>query len=103
MAIDEALYQLADAGRAPVLRFYTWANPTLSLGFFQNYKRVVSESFIVHNNIDVVRRITGGRAVLHQDEVTYALAGPLTNRFENQSLQETYRLIAQALNRGSNL
>jgi lipoyl(octanoyl) transferase len=97
MAIDEALYLLADA---PVLRFYTWKKPTLSLGFFQDYKRVVSESFIMHNNIDVVRRITGGRAVLHQFEVTYALGGPLKNHFADKSLQETYLLIAEALNRG---
>ena len=97
MAIDEALYLLADS---PVLRFYTWQKPTLSLGFFQEYKRVVRESFLMHNNIDVVRRITGGRAVLHQFEVTYALAGPLKDHFANKSLQETYRLIAEALNAG---
>jgi lipoyl(octanoyl) transferase len=100
MAIDEALYACADPDRPPVLRFYTWQNPTLSLGYFQQYKRVVQESFVMHNKIDVVRRITGGRAVLHQYEVTYALAGPLTNIFANQSLQETYRLIANALNLG---
>ena len=100
MAIDEALYACADRDRPPVLRFYTWQKPTLSLGYFQQYKRVVQESFVVHNNIDVVRRITGGRAVLHQYEVTYALAGPLTNIFANQSLRETYRLIANALNLG---
>jgi lipoate-protein ligase A len=97
MAIDEALYLLADS---PVLRFYTWQKPTLSLGFFQDYKRVVRESFLMHNNIDVVRRITGGRAVLHQFEVTYALAGPLKHHFADKSLQETYRLIAEALNQG---
>ena len=100
MAIDEALYLLASPARPPVLRFYTWQKPTLSLGFFQNYKRVVSEPFIRHNNIGVVRRITGGRAVLHDSEVTYALAGTLTNEFANQSLKETYSVIAQALNLG---
>jgi lipoyl(octanoyl) transferase len=100
MAIDEALYHLAGPDRPPVLRFYTWKSPTLSLGFFQKYKRVVSEPFIRHNNIAVVRRITGGRAVLHDKEVTYALAGPLTNEFAKQSLKETYSVIAQALNLG---
>jgi len=100
MAIDEVLYETVEAGKAPVLRFYTWQNPTLSLGFFQNYKRVVQESFVVHNKIDVVRRITGGRAVLHQYEVTYSLAGSLENDFANQSLRETYGLIADALDLG---
>jgi lipoyl(octanoyl) transferase len=100
MAIDEALYQTAEQGKPPVLRFYTWEKPTLSLGYFQDYKRVVQESFVVHNNIDVVRRITGGRAVLHQYEVTYTLAGSLENEFANQSLRETYTLIAKALDLG---
>jgi lipoyl(octanoyl) transferase len=100
MAIDETLYQMAHPDRPPVLRFYTWDRPTLSLGFFQKYKRVVSEPFIRHNNIAVVRRITGGRAVLHDKEVTYAIAGPLTTKFSKQSLKETYSVIAQALNLG---
>lgn len=100
MAIDEALYLQANPARPPVLRFYTWQTPTLSLGFFQNYKRVVSEPFIRHNKIAVVRRITGGRAVLHDRELTYALAGALTHEFGNQSLKETYSVIAQALNLG---
>ena len=97
MAIDEALYRCADPGTPPVLRFYTWQRPTLSLGYFQDYKTVVWEPFLVHNKIDVVRRITGGRAVLHHREVTYAIVAPLTDRFANQSLQETYQLIAAAL------
>ena len=98
MAIDEALYRSVTPGSSPILRFYTWQRPTLSLGYFQDYGRVVSEPFVVHNNIDVVRRITGGRTVLHQYEVTYAVVAPLDNIFENLSLQETYRLIAEALN-----
>jgi lipoyl(octanoyl) transferase len=100
MAIDEALFRLADPETEPALRFYTWREPTLSLGFFQHYKRVVSESFLVHNKIHVVRRITGGRAVLHDREMTYALAGPLQGTFKDQSLKQTYRAIAEALNRG---
>ena len=54
----------------------------------------------MHNNIDVVRRITGGRAVLHQWEVTYAIAAPLDGIFETSSLRETYLLIADALHLG---
>lgn len=100
MAIDEALYENAGPGTPSVLRFYTWQRPTLSLGYFQKYKRVVQESFVVHNKIDVVRRITGGRTVLHQHEVTYSLTGSLENEFANQSLRETYGLIARALDAG---
>jgi lipoyl(octanoyl) transferase len=99
MAIDEALFHLADADSRPLLRFYSWLPASLSLGYFQNYKRVVNRQFCVHNKIDVVRRITGGRSVLHQYEVTYAVVAPLNKGFANQSLQETYQLIAKALNR----
>jgi lipoate-protein ligase A len=98
MAIDEALYQSAIENEQPTLRLYTWQRPTLSLGYFQDYKRVVCEPFIVHNKIHVVRRPTGGRAVLHDLEMTYAVAAPLDRGvFKNCSLQETYQLIAKAL------
>jgi len=101
MAIDESLLQHAIPHSQPVLRLYTWKRPTLSLGYFQDYKRVVSEPFCVHNNIDVVRRLTGGRSVLHHHEITYAVvASSVSGCFENKTLQETYRLIAQALNCG---
>ena len=98
MAIDEALYVSLESHSVPVLRFYTWESPTLSLGYFQDYKRVVSEPFCVHNNICVVRRPTGGRAVLHQFEITYAVVAPLEDEFKNLSLRETYQLISRALN-----
>jgi lipoate-protein ligase A len=98
MAIDEALFSCMTSDNEPVLRFYTWQRPTLSLGFFQKYKKVVHEPFCVHNNIHVVRRITGGRAVLHHVEVTYAVIAPLNLEiFEDSSLQGTYQLIAKAL------
>lgn len=98
MAIDEALYLSLNPDSPPVLRLYTWETPTLSLGYFQDYKKVVSEAFCVHNNINVVRRPTGGRAVLHQYEITYAVAAPLEGAFNNLSLRETYQLISKALN-----
>lgn len=98
MAIDESLYLSASGAKSPALRLYTWLRPTLSLGYFQNYKSVVCEPFSVHNNIHVVRRFTGGRAVLHHLEMTYAVAAPLDRGiFKNCSLQETYQLIARAL------
>src|SRR5262245_40450756 len=98
MAMDEAIYHYAATAKLPVLRLYTWERPTLSLGYFQNYKTVVCEPFCVHNNIHVVRRFTGGRAVLHHLEMTYAIAAPLDRgAFYNCSLQETYQLIARVL------
>src|SRR5262245_56298646 len=98
MAIDEAIFLSAENAAQPVLRLYTWELPTLSLGYFQDYKTVVCEPFCVHNNIHVVRRFTGGRAVLHHLEMTYAIAAPLDRGvFKDCYLQETYQLIARAL------
>ncbi|HSE42353.1 MAG TPA: biotin/lipoate A/B protein ligase family protein [Acidobacteriota bacterium] len=98
MAIDEALYESVVESGTPTLRLYTWERPTLSLGYFQDYKRVVCEPYIVHNKIHVVRRLTGGRAVLHDLEMTYSVTAPLDREtFKDCSLQETYQLIAKAL------
>jgi lipoyl(octanoyl) transferase len=101
MAIDEALYRAVSGATVPVLRLYTWQRPTLSLGYFQKHEVVVDKVFCVRNNIDIVRRLTGGRAVLHDREITYAVAASLESGiFEGRSLQETYHLIAGALNAG---
>ncbi len=101
MAIDEALYRSVTPASAPVVRFYTWRRPTLSLGYFQKFEVVVDKPFCVRNNIDIVRRLTGGRAVLHDREITYAVVASLESGiFEGRSLQETYRMIAGALNAG---
>lgn len=83
MALDEALAASVRAGGPPVLRFYRWRPACLSLGRNQpaaGYDRAA----LAARGIDVVRRPTGGRAVLHDRELTYsavlpdgALGGPL--------------------------
>lgn len=103
MALDEALFQEAEAGREvlPVLRFYRWAPPCLSLGRHQDPAMAADADFCRAHGIDVVRRPTGGLAVLHDDEVTYCVAAPLDRPpFEGLNLQETYARIAVALVEG---
>lgn len=70
MAADEAMLESAAAGVAS-LRFYTWAEPTLSLGYFQP-----AEARVGTPGVGWVRRSTGGAAILHHHELTYALALP---------------------------
>ncbi|QDU19343.1 lipoate--protein ligase family protein [Urbifossiella limnaea] len=70
MAADEALLVSAAAGIAS-LRFYTWTEPTLSLGYFQP-----AEARAATPGVPWVRRSTGGAAILHHHELTYALALP---------------------------
>jgi lipoate-protein ligase A len=77
MARDEhALYGAARDG-VPRLRLYTWERPTLSVGRAQQVERQVDLAACRRLGIPVVRRITGGRAVLHGSDLTYSLAAPL--------------------------
>jgi lipoyl(octanoyl) transferase len=67
MAWDEALLA---AAAEPTLRFYGWDPPTVSLGYFQDHGAIAPR---LPPGMPVVRRITGGGAIWHEDEVTYAL------------------------------
>jgi lipoate-protein ligase A len=71
MALDEALFEGVRDGGSPVLRFYTWSPSTLSLGRHQH-----SEDGLAPGAQEVprVRRLTGGGAIWHSDELTYSLA-----------------------------
>ena len=74
MAVDLALLRgLPTAAGRPTLRLYGWARPTVSLGRFQGLEGVDLEA-CRESGVDVVRRPTGGRGVLHDDEVTYSVA-----------------------------
>ncbi len=73
MAVDRAVQIAHSQGEAPpTLRLYEWARPTVSLGRFQDYGSV-DAAFCAGAGIGIVRRYTGGRGVLHDDEVTYSV------------------------------
>lgn len=74
MAMDEALADGVREGGAPVLRLYRWSPPCLSLGRNQPAAGRYDEEALRRRGIDVVRRPTGGRAVLHSRELTYSVA-----------------------------
>ena len=71
MAVDEALMERVRGGGAPVLRFYRWEPACLSLGRNQPATGAYDAAAIAARGVDVVRRPTGGRAVLHHRELTY--------------------------------
>jgi lipoate-protein ligase A len=76
MAVDEAILDAVAAGQAPpTLRFYAWDPPCLSLGHAQS-SEVLDEAGLAAEGWDRVRRPTGGRALLHVDELTYSIAAP---------------------------
>lgn len=96
MALDEVLLHEVASGRSlPVLRLYRWRPEAVSLGYFQR-NEVVNHAFCHSSGIDLVRRLTGGRAVLHGQEVTYAVIAGGRDRFPVR-IEESYRKIAEVL------
>ncbi|MZH03649.1 MAG: lipoate--protein ligase family protein [Nitrospinae bacterium] len=78
MAIDRAILTACDRGQAPAtLRLYGWDKPTLSIGYSQNELIDVDREQCEKWNIPIVRRFTGGRALLHHHEFTYSLVAPI--------------------------
>lgn len=74
MAIDEAIMLAHSEGEVPpTLRFYGWKPAAVSLGYFQKAEAEIDLEACRRQGIDVVRRLTGGRAVLHEAELTYSL------------------------------
>jgi lipoyl(octanoyl) transferase len=98
MALDEALLVMHEAGATlPTLRVYGWCQPTLSLGYAQNAQQEVDLIACHAQGVAVVRRPTGGRAVLHDQEVTYSVVMPLTLVDGPHTITEHYRRIGMAL------
>ncbi len=97
MAADEAILEHIYRGEAmPTLRLYSWDPPCLSLGYAQSFNDVYVERLHIHG-WDVVRRVTGGRAILHTDELTYSVAGPAEEPVLSGGVLESYNRLAQAL------
>jgi lipoate-protein ligase A len=94
MAIDEALLRDAAATGAAWLRLYRWAPPCLSLGRNEPALDLYDRAAIERRGMDVVRRPTGGRAVWHEHEVTYAVAAPIA---AFGSLRAAYRTTHERL------
>jgi lipoate-protein ligase A len=99
MAVDEHLFRLAERSPRTFLRFYRWERPTASLGYSQDASRVVDVDFCRARGIDIVRRMTGGKLVLHDREVTYSVASSDVTAF-TETLRDSYRLISTALLKG---
>ena len=98
MAVDEELLSRAQGGGAvPVLRFYTWSPPAVSIGRFQHIESAVNADACRRHGFDIVRRITGGRAVLHHRELTYSIIARSDNPLFPSTVLGTYKVIATGL------
>lgn len=97
MAVDEALLESAGRGESlPTLRLYAWTPPCLSLGYAQPFADV-DMARLAERGWDIVRRPTGGRAILHTDELTYSVTGPADEPRLAGSVLESYNRLAKAL------
>lgn len=97
MAVDEAILEHIYRGESkPTLRLYAWNPPCLSLGHAQPFKDVDVERLKSHG-WDVVRRVTGGRAILHTDELTYSVAGSEQEGILSGGVLESYNRLSKAL------
>lgn len=94
---QEILEQVAWGYAPPTLRLYLWKPPAVSLGYFQREEDVVDQSVCRRRGIDVVRRPTGGRALLHYREVTYSLIVPESYSQIPPGIVEAYRFLSGGL------
>jgi lipoate-protein ligase A len=97
MAIDEAILEAAGRGEVPpTLRLYAWDPLCLSIGYAQGISDVDLGNLEAHG-WDLVRRPTGGRAILHSDELTYSVMGPYSEPRLSGSVMDSYSLLSRAL------
>jgi lipoate-protein ligase A len=98
MAVDEALLELVGRGLSPpTLRAYTWRPPAVSLGRSQRRSISLDPDKCASAGVDVVVRPSGGRAVLHSGDVTYAAVFPVDGLLEDGGLRGTYLRLASVL------
>lgn len=96
MATDEAIIESCNQRLSqPTLRLYEWSEPTLSIGCFQKADNVIK--YCLNAGIPYVRRITGGRAVLHSDEITYSIICSEDEPLFKEGISGAYRIISRCL------
>ncbi len=97
MACDEAILEAVAAGYSPpTLRFYGWQPACMSLGFRQSWQ-VIDVDFCRSVGWDIVRRPTGGRAILHIDELTYSVCAPVGEPRVKGGVLESYHRLSEAI------
>ena len=99
MSVDAALLENPSRLTAPAVRVYRWDPFCISLGKHQSDTAIDLQA-CRREGVDVVRRPTGGRAVLHSDETTYAVVLPRASEWGHRPKGELYRMLSEAITRG---
>jgi lipoate-protein ligase A len=98
MGLDEALLEGVAQGKSlPVLRLYGWKPPAVSVGYFQGLTEEVNLESCTRHGVDVVRRISGGGAVFHHEELTYSIIMPLGHPLAGETIQGSYQRICPGI------
>ncbi|WP_449536919.1 lipoate--protein ligase family protein [Ferdinandcohnia sp. Marseille-Q9671] len=101
MALDEALLDWNSEGKIPpTIRFYGWNPATLSIGYFQKAEKEIDLEAVKKYGLGFVRRPTGGRGVLHDQELTYSVIVSEDHPEMPQSVTEAYRVISEGILQG---
>ncbi len=101
MAVDELILIKSEENKdTTFLRFYGWNPPSISIGRSQKHKKVANLELLKKYGIDLVRRPTGGKTVLHYDELTYSIASSDNIFMSFTSIRDVYNLLAKALLKG---
>ncbi|MEY8751528.1 lipoate--protein ligase family protein [Alkalicoccobacillus gibsonii] len=101
MALDEALLNWHSEGKIPpTIRFYGWNPATLSIGYFQKVEKEINMDAVSKHELGFIRRPTGGRGVLHDQELTYSVIVSEDHPRMPVSVTEAYRVISEGLLEG---
>jgi lipoyl(octanoyl) transferase len=101
MALDEALLDWHSEGKIPpTIRFYGWSPATLSVGYFQKVEKEINLDEVKKHGLGFVRRPTGGRGVLHDQELTYSVIVSEEHPDMPKTVTEAYRVISEGILKG---
>jgi len=101
MAIDRAVLVSNSNGKVPpTVRFFAWKPSAISIGYFQSLEDEVDLDVCRDLGVDYVRRVTGGGAVYHEDELTYSIVIPESHKKIPKNIMESYGCICRAVMKG---
>jgi lipoate-protein ligase A len=100
MAIDEAIFhETIKNKKSPTIRFYSSHPAAVSVGYFQDMRKEVNIEKCHSDGVDIARRITGGKAVFHRNEITYCIVAGDQEKIFPSDISETYKVISKCLAR----
>ena len=97
MALDQALFTCYALQKIPTLRIYSWQPHAVTIGRNQNLEETVFVDQCSKDNVDIIRRPSGGQAIFHADELTYSVVGSLADIGAGCSVKDSYRLLCSCV------